>query len=141
MAGHQDIKARDDIEHIINDFYETLLNDAAIGFFFTDIAKLDLEKHLPKVVNFWEQLLLGTKHPRSNLYETHHQLHLKTPLNQDHFNWWLHLFNKAIDANSRGPVADKMKTKAAVIAKQMSGALTKAEPYQGQAGLTEYTPD
>ena len=32
--------------------------DEVIGYLFTDVARLDLEEHLPQIGNFWEQVLL-----------------------------------------------------------------------------------
>ena len=45
----KDITKREDVEILVNKFYDKVIKDDLIGFFFTDIAKIDLSKHLPKM--------------------------------------------------------------------------------------------
>ena len=58
MEAKRDINTRADVEHLIRSFYEKALIDEQIGFIFTDIAKIDLESHLPHLFDFWENILL-----------------------------------------------------------------------------------
>ena len=52
-----DITNRPDIDRLMNAFYSRALTDETIGYIFTDVAKLDLEHHLPIIGDFWESLL------------------------------------------------------------------------------------
>ena len=54
-----DITTSADIDHLVTEFYVHVLADPIIGFLFTEIAKVDLPKHLPKISAFWQQQLLG----------------------------------------------------------------------------------
>lgn len=119
----RDIQTRDDLQHIITVFYSQLLTDPIIGFFFTDIVQLDLEKHIPKIADFWAFQLLGDKNYRGNVFEVHRQLHLKAALTEDHFHRWVFVLHGSIDKLYAGPVAEAMKLKAAMIAKKMQQAL------------------
>jgi hemoglobin len=119
----RDIETREDLQHIITVFYSQLLTDPIIGFFFTDVVTLDLEKHIPKITDFWAFQLLGEKNYQGNVFEVHRQLHLKATLNEDHFHRWVFVLHNTIDNLHTGPVAEAMKLKAAMIAKKMAQAL------------------
>jgi hemoglobin len=54
------IVSRADIDRLMNHFYSKATKDDVIGYIFTDIAKLDLEHHLPIIGDFWETLLFRT---------------------------------------------------------------------------------
>jgi len=47
-----DIETRADIDDLMNRFYTRAINDETIGYIFTDVAKLDLEHHLPVIGDF-----------------------------------------------------------------------------------------
>ena len=113
----RDIETRDDLHHIITVFYLQLLTDPIIGFFFTDIVSLDLEKHIPKIADFWAFQLLGEKNYQGNVFELHRQLHIKAALTEDHFHRWVFILHNTIDNLHSGPLASGMKLKAAMIAK------------------------
>jgi hemoglobin len=123
MTHLPDIKTRHDLECIVTRFYETLLLDPIIGFFFTDVVQLDLQKHIPKITDFWAFQLLGDKSYRGNVFGVHQQLHLKAAMTADHFHRWIFLLHQTIDALFAGPHAEAMKLKAAMIAKKMAQAL------------------
>ncbi|NNC98604.1 MAG: hypothetical protein HKN85_00320, partial [Gammaproteobacteria bacterium] len=57
----KDVAKRADIEQIVTRFYEDALADPIIGFIFTDIAQIDLQKHLPVIVDFWDDVVLRQK--------------------------------------------------------------------------------
>jgi hypothetical protein len=52
-----DIETRDDCERLVRAFYGRALADPIIGFIFTDVARLDLEAHVPEITSFWETVL------------------------------------------------------------------------------------
>src|SRR4051812_10308163 len=90
----KEIESRADIDRLMNVFYERALGDPVIGYIFTDVAKLDLEHHLPIIGDFWESLLFGTpvyqKHGRNPML-VHKDLHLKSRLTREHFERWLEI--------------------------------------------------
>ena len=55
-----DIQNQDDLYLLVDEFYKRLLSDESIGYIFTDIVKIKLEEHLPILVTFWSQGILGT---------------------------------------------------------------------------------
>lgn len=112
----KDISNRTDIDLLMRIFYSNLLKDSAISYVFTDIAKIDLEAHLPVIANFWEQNLLGTGNYKNNVLEIHRQLNYKEKLTSELFEIWLNHFNIAVDENFKGENSEKIKTRALSIA-------------------------
>ncbi|MDG9671280.1 group III truncated hemoglobin [Hahella sp. CR1] len=123
----QDIASVDDIQDIIERFYALLLNDEQVGFFFTEVAAIDLPAHLPRIVAFWNSLLFGVRAGfQGRVYEDHAALDAKSPLRPEHFARWLTLWRQEIDRHHAGPRAELMKTRAAAIADSMSKAFETA---------------
>jgi hemoglobin len=119
----KDIENRADIINLMNAFYSKALNDQTIGYIFTDVAKLDLEHHLPIIVDFWEMILFGAvnfqlKYGRSPM-QKHIELNQKVPLVSEHFDTWLKLFYSTADEMFSGEKADTAKFRAKAIANTM----------------------
>ncbi len=118
-----DIETRKDIEELVADFYQKALNDKVIGYIFTDVAKIDLEHHLPIIADFWEMLLFGTlnfqaKYGRSPM-QVHGALNDKENLRLEHFGRWVKLFAETVDAKFAGETANLAKVRALSIAETM----------------------
>ena len=117
-----DILNRDDIDRLMVRFYSAALADEEIGYIFTDVAKLDLETHLPVIGDFWETILFQTgaysRYGRTPLF-VHGELNKKTPLLFDHFVRWLELFETSVDREFEGENADFIKSRAHAIANRM----------------------
>jgi hemoglobin len=126
----KDIETRADIDRLMVVFYRRVLVDDVIGYIFTDVAKLDLEHHLPIIGDFWESLLFGTpaysKHGRNPLL-VHRELHEKSALTAEHFERWLEVFTATVDELFGGERADYLKQRAAAIAVRMQEFLAVAE--------------
>ena len=114
-----DIATRKDIELIMRHFYARLLSDPDVAYIFTDVAKIDLEKHLPHLADFWEQNILNSGSYGKNVLKIHFDLHALEPLTKAHFQIWLRHFNNTIDESFCGEKAELMKTRALSIATVM----------------------
>ncbi len=118
----KDIETRADIDVLMNRFYSKAMTDDLLGYIFNDVAKLDLELHLPIIGDFWETLLFGTrdyqKHGRNPL-QIHGELNLKTPLQREHFQRWLEIFRQTVDEFYSGERAEFAKSRAEAIANRM----------------------
>lgn len=115
----KDIETRADLETLLSQFYLSLLQDNKIAHIFTDVAKIDLEQHLPHIVNFWEQSLFGNNGYRKNVMQVHLDLNSKEKLTEEHFETWLHHFYTTTDTFFKGLNAEKIKTRAESIATVM----------------------
>ena len=118
----RDIANRQDIDALMVDFYNQAMADEVIGYIFTDVAKLDLDHHLPIIGDFWETMLFRSgnyaKHGRNPL-QVHGLLNGKSPLLPEHFERWLEIFTRTVDDSFAGPRADFIKMRASMIANRM----------------------
>lgn len=107
------IEDRKDIELLVNSFYDKVRKDQLIGPIFNDVAKVDWEEHLPKLYNFWSDLLLGEDTYRGRPFPPHMKLNLQGV----HFERWLSLFVQTVDEHFAGLKAEEAKTRALRIAR------------------------
>lgn len=111
-----DIDTRDDVERLVRAFYGKAMTDPMIGFLFVDVAKLDLEEHVPVITDFWATMLLGDKSYGGGAFAPHVSLHRKAGLRAPHFERWLWLWRGTVDELFAGPVADEAKDHANRVA-------------------------
>ncbi|MUP46010.1 group III truncated hemoglobin [Gramella sp. BOM4] len=112
----RDISTRQDIENLIDEFYEKVIQDEKIGVFFTEIVQLDWNTHIPVMYDFWESLLFGKHSYQGNPMHTHNLLNRKKVLEVQHFERWLDLWQDTILENFSGEKADEAMMKARNIA-------------------------
>ena len=115
----KDIQNIKDIELLVNSFYEKAKTDKIIGYIFTDAIKIDWEKHLPVMYQFWENVIFFTGGYTGNPMTIHQHIHNKVPLNTEHFRQWLHLFTSTVDELFAGEKAELTKQRAISIATVM----------------------
>ncbi len=108
----QTISSREQVIKIVDSFYAKVRQDDLIGPIFTEQAKVDWDEHLPKLYNFWEDLLFGSENYHGRPFPPHLKFNLKI----EHFERWLKLFVETIDENYTGLKADEMKARALRIA-------------------------
>ena len=114
-----DIRNRKDIEKLVNAFYEKVKTDEVIGYLFTDVAKVNWELHLPKMYNFWENILFYSANDSGSPMAVHKELHQKSTMTQEHFQHWNALFNQTVDKLFEGAKADEIKNRAMNISAVM----------------------
>ena len=125
-----DILNRDDIFSVVQAFYNKALKDEIIGIYFNEIAPLNLETHIPKIVSFWEVMLFGTGDYRGNPMREHFPLNSALPMKKEHFDRWLTLWVETIDNLFHGKNADIAKTRANHIANLMAFKMEEATKRQ-----------
>lgn len=106
------IKSREDVKQLVDSFYSKVRLDELIGPIFNDVAKVDWDEHLPKLYNFWEDLLFGTDNYSGRPFPPHMKLGLKP----EHFERWLQLFDQTVDEKFTGLKAEEIKARAHRIA-------------------------
>lgn len=107
------------------------MTDDHIGYLFTDVARLDLEAHLPQIGNFWEQILLQRPVYVGHPIAAHVPLHRAATMQASHFQRWFEIWAAAVDELFEGPTATTAKRRAAVIAETMQYRLGIASPEAG----------
>jgi hemoglobin len=127
----RDIENREDIDLLMHEFYAVAIEDNSIGYIFTDVARLNLEHHLPIIGDFWETMLFQTgayaRHGRNPL-QVHGEIAGKTPLLFEHFERWLEIFTETVDANFEGDRVDFIKMRARAIANRMLSYVSSISP-------------
>lgn len=114
-----DIQNQSDLYLLVDKFYKKLLSDNAINYIFTDVVKTKIEEHLPILVTFWSQAILGTGGYANNLTQIHLDINAKEYLSPELFKIWLNHFNTAVDENYQGEKSEQIKTQALNIATVM----------------------
>ena len=114
-----DISSRQDIEVLVNAFYDKVKEDPTIGYLFNDVANVNWEKHLPRMYDFWESILFDPAVYKGNPMPVHQHLHSLSPLLPVHFQQWKSLFLETVDLYFKGDVAELAKQRAVSIATVM----------------------
>ena len=112
----KDITTREDIELLMNTFYSRLLADESINYIFTDVARINMQTHMPILADFWESILLNKNVYQNNTMKIHMDLNEKAPLTKTHFDTWLNHFNTTVDELFEGNIALLAKQRARSVA-------------------------
>lgn len=105
----KEIETKEDVQLLVHTFYDKLIADELVSHFF---AHLDLEAHLPRVVQFWSFILLDEAGYSANMMEKH----AKLDLDEASFDRWLELFHETVDQFFTGEKAALAKQRSALIA-------------------------
>ncbi|WP_304199497.1 group III truncated hemoglobin [Flavobacterium alvei] len=114
-----DIKDRADIEQLAAIFYGKIKEDASISYFFNEVAKVNWEEHLPKMCDFFENILFFSGNYDGNPMVAHEDLHKKSEVKGEHFNHWNALFDATVDELFEGKKAEEIKQRSVNIAAAM----------------------
>lgn len=113
----KDIANRSDLGLFVKEFYQKLLNDPGINYFFDHIIENGtLNKHLETITDFWEDILFLSTNYGKNAMKPHLGLHKEIPFSEGHFEIWLNHFNTVIDDYFEGKKATLAKQRALSIA-------------------------
>lgn len=112
----KDIQDQDDLYLLVDEFYKKLLADPSISYIFTDVVKIKILEHLPVLVTFWSQGVLGTGGYDRNLTQIHLDIDKKEHLTPELFQIWLGHFYTTVDEHFKGAKAEQIKTQALSIA-------------------------
>lgn len=143
--ARSDIETRADCELLVRSFYGRALTDPLIGFLFTDVARLDLEAHVPRITDFWETVLLGGPSYRGGAFAPHAALNRRAPLLSGHFDRWLALWSATVDEHFAGPRAEQAKSHAQRVARAFGRRLAglpaeEPEPGAGLLAISVHEP-
>lgn len=111
-----DLKSRADVVLLVETFYRHAFADPLLGRIFTEVAQMDLAKHLPIMADFWETVLFRAGKYSRNALAVHFALNAKEPLTDAHFERWLQLWCATVDQQFHGPKAELAKIQATRIA-------------------------
>lgn len=108
----KDIQNQTDLYLLVDAFYKALLNDDRISYIFTEVVKIKISEHLPILVTFWSQAILGTGGYSNNLTQIHLDIDKKEHLTPELFAIWIDHFNTTVDELFAGENSIKIKQQA-----------------------------
>lgn len=109
----KDIQNRDDIILLVDSFYEKVRENELLSPIFNEKIKDNWDKHLAKMYNFWETILLDNHSYSGAPFAAHMNL----PIYEEHFKNWLMLFFETIDELFEGTKAEEAKWRAVNMGK------------------------
>lgn len=112
----KDIRNDDDIRQLVETFYGRVQNNERLNHIFSDVADVDWDHHLPKMVDFWSNLIFQTGRYKGKPFRKHMPL----PLEENDFHLWYGLFVKTVDDHFEGAKAEYAKEMASKIAASFS---------------------
>lgn len=115
----KDIKNRNDIEKLVDIFYEKVKADKSLNYFFTEVAHVNWEKHLQIMYNFWENILFFSGNYKGNPMHLHHHLSEITNIKRKHFQRWNSIFSTTVNELFEGEKAELIKKRASNISSIM----------------------
>jgi hemoglobin len=116
MIHKHDIRNDDDVEKLVHTFYSKVKNDERLGYIFNDFARVNWDHHLPRMVDFWSNLLFQTNRYDGKPYRKH----IPLPIEKQDFFLWFTLFEETVDQLFAGDRADHAKEMAGRIAASFS---------------------
>jgi len=134
-----DITTEADVEQMVRSFYGAVVQDELLGPIFTTVANVDWSTHIPKLSLFWCRNLFGTPGYQGNALRAHRAIHEQSPFQLEHFARWLDIFDDTIDANWRGPNAERAKSFARRVASVQGKHLINQEVVDADLVVSETT--
>lgn len=123
MKQLKEIEGEEQVKIMVDSFYDKVNEDELLSPIFNEIAKVDWNKHLPTMYNFWNTILFG----KGTYSGSPFPKHLALPVEKKHFDRWVKLFKQTIDENFIGEMADSVKLRAHSIAVTFSSKMLKGK--------------
>lgn len=114
-----DLRTRAELDDLLRAFYVRAFADPLLGPVFVDVARMDLDAHLPVIGAFWEKVLFNTGSYEGQPMHVHRTLHQQEPLTGAHFEGWLAIWTQTLDERHAGPTTERAKRHAGRIAVAM----------------------
>ena len=100
-----DISNLSDVKLLVDTFYDKIREDELLKDIFNTKIQDRWPEHLEKMYRFWQTVLLE----EHTYYGSPFLPHAKLPVDLEHFERWLMLFNKTVDDLFEGEKAERAK--------------------------------
>ncbi len=110
-----DIISQNDIQLLVDRFYDKVRKDQVIGLIFNTMIGDDWSHHLPIMYSFWGTVLLNKEGYKGNPIAKHVTIDKQIPLEKAHYNQWLALWEQTVDELYTGEIANHAKQKARLM--------------------------
>lgn len=129
---HRDLDDRTEISVMVRRFYFDVAQDGLLGPMFNDVARVDWDVHVAKLVDYWCRTLLAEPGYSGNPYTAHRAIHARQAFTAAQFERWLELFHETVDLGWSGPYAERAKAfgrkVAAIHSRQLIGEAVVYRP-------------
>lgn len=115
LTSQGDLDSRGAIHDLVVEFYREIIFDEVLEPVFSEVAEVDWNEHIPKLVDYWCQILLRTGDYAGPIMAAHRELHSMGPIRAEHCDRWYALWVSSVDGSWSGPVADHAKDHAASV--------------------------
>jgi len=112
----------DDIKKLVDTFYDRIREDKLLGPIFDERIQDRWPVHLEKMYRFWQTVLLQEHTYFGSPFPPHMQL----PVDHEHFEAWLKLFNSTVDELFTGEKAEEAKWRAGKMAEMFAAKIDYA---------------
>jgi hemoglobin len=121
VPAQRDLTTPSAIHDLVTAFYREIVFDELLEPIFGEAAETDWAEHIPRLIDYWCRILLGTAGFSGAVARTHRQLHEIVAIEPAHCDRWFGLWVQCIDERWAGPVAEQAKTHAGAL---MTGMAT-----------------
>ena len=108
-ASNTDILNADDVKLLVDNFYGKVRDNNLLSPIFNNVIKDNWPAHLEKMYGFWQTILLDVQAYTGSPFLKH----AKLPIEREHFDTWISLFNETVDEHFTGEKATEAKWRAA----------------------------
>jgi len=115
-----------DIEKMVNKFYEKVNQDTLLSPVFNGFAQVDWDHHLPVMYGFWARILIGEGEYTGSPFPKH----IPLPIDGSHFERWLLLFEENLKELFQGELADEALLRAKTIGYTFGAKLAYLKKHQ-----------
>lgn len=126
MENLKDIETLADIQLLVDSFYSKIRENPILKDIFNERIEERWPEHLEKMYKFWQTVLLD----EHTYYGSPFIPHARLPVQKEHFNEWLRIFDITVDTLFKGEKAERAKWQGERMAEMFH---TKIQYYQKNA--------
>ncbi|MDD3458772.1 MAG: group III truncated hemoglobin [Weeksellaceae bacterium] len=108
MENTIEIKELNHIKLLVDSFYGKIRKDDLLKDIFEDVIQDRWPEHLEKMYRFWQTVLLDERTYNGKPFVPH----MKLPVDKQHFERWLELFDQTLEEHFHGPAVYAAKAQA-----------------------------
>ena len=123
LVERSDLDRRSAINARVVAFSREVVLDDLLDPVFEEVAELDWAIHIPRLIDYWCQILLHEPHPPRPILAAHAAVHEIAPLRSEHFDRGYTLWVAVVDRQWDGPLAKKAKRHAELMAATLARRL------------------
>lgn len=118
LPRSRDITTGNDVGVVVCSFYRAVIPDPLLGPLFKRYG-VDWASHIPKLERYWEHVLFERPGSPVNTIAAHGPVQRATPFGREHIDRWVELWEETVDESYVGPVAERAKQRARLIARAL----------------------